>query len=416
MSSRASRWVAWCLVGLFGGLGVSVALALSAGFTVADLVAVARTKGLTLEVGSVERGLGSDRLRDVRLRLQGGAVVRASEAHLRRGLFAMPSLTVPEARLTLTGTPTESHAQALELRELGELGELRLHVGRLSVDYRHRDAGSLAFEGITVRGEGEPWKLRADTLRLGSASWSDVAFAVGRARRTLEVTLGADPAALPRATATYVPSDGRASEWRVLIPHQPLGGFAAAAGLGIAPHDARARIGGTLSWITPEAPERGPRGSFRFVLDGWPRPPWPEAAALTGSSGSLAAVLVPSPDSGGFRLERVEIAAALFELRGAGSITAGKTMSGSIQASGRRTCGELASSLPPSRHRELVRGFLGDGADPKGAAPGGRAAEFVELSLRLELFGGSGGAPGFYWRLTPGCGLEPFPATGPAGG
>jgi hypothetical protein len=233
--------------------------------------------------------------------------------------------------------------------------------------------------------------------------------------------LGADVTALPRATATYVSSDGRASEWRVMIPHQPLDALTAALGLGDPSPNASTRIGGTISFITPDVAGSASRGSCRFVLDGWQRPPWPEASALVGSSGALAAGLVPNADGTGLSLERVEVVAALFELRGTGAIRFGDTPEGTLVATGRRTCAELAAGLPDSRHRHAVREFLGLGAEgavpvPRDGHPTTwRGGESVELSLRIDLSFVPGAFLGFAWHLSSGCGLgEMTPSEGPA--
>jgi hypothetical protein len=143
---------------------------------------------------------------------------------------------------------------------------------------------------------------------------------------------------------------------------------------------------------------------------------------MTGSSGSLAAVLVKAPEGDRLRLERVEVAAGLFELRGVGELALGEAVAGSLRASGRRTCAELAVGLPRSRHRQAVRDYLGVGQEAPvagrvDAAPAtGPASESVELSLRVELSFGPSGSLGFHWHLTPGCGIGEMPVESVSGG
>jgi hypothetical protein len=204
-----------------------------------------------------------------------------------------------------------------------------------------------------------------------------------------------------------------------VLPHRPLGELRRALGHRTpVSDDAAARIAGTLSWIVPEDVRLPTRGSCRFVLDGWPRPPWPDASALTGSSGAIAAAIAPSPVNDELRLERVEVSAALFDLRGNGTITLGGAPRIALSTSGRRTCAELSRGLPPSRHREAVRSFLGPGA--LGALPAsnaaGRAEDWVELSLRVELELGATGDLRFLWHLSPGCGLPEMTVQAAEGG
>jgi hypothetical protein len=375
-----------------------------------DLKAWGRESGISVESRIVERGLVKDTLRDVEIGLSSGAVARTPEISLSRSPFAGRGLDAAAVRVSLRGNPIEVLPQITELEGLAKVDGVR--VSRLSIEQRDRSIGSLLLDGVSQRGGAVPRALRAETLVLGNVRWSDVVFSIHEKPKTLEVLLGADPAALPRAKATYVPSDGVGSEWRVGVPHQPLGPLRAALGLGASPPDAATRVAGSLSFIIPDARDTSWRGSFRFVLDGWERPPWPEASAITGSTGALAAVLLPTPEPDGLRLERVEVAAALFELRGSGMLTLRDTVTGHLSASGRRTCAELAAALPNSSYRQAVRDYLGLGLEPAGqgqraARPAdGPGSESVELSLRIDISTGPNGSLTFNWRLSPGCGLK----------
>jgi hypothetical protein len=376
------------------------------------LASLSRAEGIKVEARAVERGLFQDTLRDVRASLPGGAVVRAREATLSRSPLGAPSLSTPAVEMTLAGEPM----QAFSLAGRVSVPEgIELRASRTSVRYRDRAIGGLVLEGVSRR-PGPGLVLHAEALALGSARFSDVAFSVAQKRQTLEILLGTGREASARATATYVPSDGRSAEWRIVLPHQPFGDLRRALGLGEPAAESTARVGGTVSWIVPDDVSLAPRGSFRFVLDGWPRPHWPDASALTGSSGAIAAVITPSVAGSELRLERVEVAAALFELRGSGTITLDGAPKVAVAASGRRTCAELAQGLPGSRHREAVRAFLGlgSGASPPalrdGAADARRAEEWVELGLRVELVLGPAGTVRFRWHLSAGCGLPELTA------
>jgi hypothetical protein len=202
-----------------------------------------------------------------------------------------------------------------------------------------------------------------------------VAFSVTAKSRALEVLLG------PRITARYLASDGRAAEWLLQVPRQPFGGDPA-------------RITGTFTWIVPEDPAVASRGSFHFVVDDWPQPPWPDARALVGRSGSVSAGVVLSSDPATLRLERLKLETGLFPLDGTGSVTLAEHPEIHLEAKGRRACTELAQALPSSRYRDVI------------AAYEARDGEFVELSVRVAISTRDGLKPRFDWRLSKGCGLE----------
>jgi hypothetical protein len=420
MMGRAPLRVALALAVLAISGGVYASGVLLTRLPLDELKAWGRERDIAIESRAVERGWFSDTLRGVELRFSSGAVGRAQEVRMSRSPLAGQTFEAAAVRVSLRGDPIEVMPQITELEGLAKVPGFR--VSRLSIDHQDPSIGSLLLDGVSLREATLPHALRAETLMLGKVRWSDVVFSIHEKPKALDVVLGADPAALPRAKATYVPSDGRASEWRISVPHQPLGPLRAAVGLGAGPYDAATRIAGSLSFITPDARDTPSRGSFRFVLDGWERPPWPEASALTGSSGALAVVLVPTPEDGGLRLERVEVAAALFELRGRGRLALRDTITGHLSASGRRTCAELAGALPPSRYRQAVREYLGlrpeapgqgQPVTPPASGPG---SESVELSLRIDISTGPKGSLAFHWKLSPGCGLGELAKSDAAGG
>jgi hypothetical protein len=165
------------------------------------------------------------------------------------------------------------------------------------------------------------------------------------------------------------------------VPRQPFGAEPA-------------RIAGTFTWISPEDPAIASRGSFHFVVDDWPLPPWPEASALVGRSGSVAASIALSPDPTTLRLERVKVETGHFPLDGTGSVTLAEQPELHLEARGRRACAELAQSLRSSRYRDSV------------LAHAARDGESVELSLRVAISTRDGVKPRFDWGLSAGCGLE----------
>jgi len=102
------------------------------------------------------------------------------------------------------------------------------------------------------------------------------------------------------------------------------------------------------------------------------------------------------------------VAAASFALNGNGTVTTAAKPEIRFQARGRRTCGQLARHLPPSRYRDSVLATLGlmDKQHPTTSDhASGTEIGWVELTLLVELSLESGGSPRFRWHLTPGCGL-----------
>ena len=282
--------------------------------------------------------------------------------------------------------------------------------------------GHLILDGVRrVAGDERP-SFFAERLLLGGATWPDATFALAMRKRVLEVSFGSGSTA--RATAKYVPSQAGGTEWMIDVPHQSLAALRRPLGLGASSAEDVSQIGGTLSWVTPDDPALPSRGSFHFVLDRWYKPRWPEASALTGSSGSVAGAIVRAPDGTRFRLARVEIAAGLFALAGTGTIALGERPKITLEARGRRTCAELAQNLARSRYRDAVRAKLGLARESAAATKSesmalkAGATESVELSVAIELavdgrkasqdLGtiGSGGGVRFRWHLSPGCGLE----------
>ncbi|HEX6275931.1 MAG TPA: hypothetical protein VFZ53_22975 [Polyangiaceae bacterium] len=348
----------------------------------------------------------TDVLHDVRLDFGDGAALKAPSVQLSRGLFGPRSLRAPNAHLSLRGDPL---AASSLVRRLVAASPPELDIAEVAVDYRHRSLGHLALEGVE-RPTGES-SFVAKRLVLGGVSWSAVPFSFETRPRALEVRLGAAGNSEPRATATYMVSDGRAAEWILEVPYQSFAALGRALGVNSGSNDDPSRITGTFSWIVPDDRSLTPSGTFHFVIDRWREPNWPEASALTGSSGSLGGAIVVALDGRSFRLERVEVAAAAFALTGSGTITITERPELRLHARGRRTCAELARDLPPSRYRDTVLATLGltderpATAATKPRPANGADAGSVELELTIELSLAARGSADFRWHLTPGCGL-----------
>ena len=235
--------------------------------SVEDLRAEARARGGLLHHGAVERGWLSDVVRDVRVELPDGLELHATELEMSRRAFAAPSLRAPELRATLRADPTGAFRS---LSRLAPFPGPDVSVGRVSAVYRHRALGELAFDRLTDHGRAPVWSFAAERARFLGVRFDKPLFSV-RARKSgvVEVLLGSGPSTLPRASALYVPNSGRAAEWRVDVPHQPLAGLVAAMGVGVGGAAPPTHIGGTFSWVMPDSLSVAPRGTVprgcRFV-------------------------------------------------------------------------------------------------------------------------------------------------------
>jgi hypothetical protein len=331
-----------------------------------------RPRGGVLHVEKVRRGVLEDSLEGARIELGDGTALVAPQTRVVRRAAGSPEIRVPNARIELRRDPLSAFNG---FRTLAGAVPAEVSVGRVSVDYQHRSVGHLTMDGLRRVAETDDDSFTAQKVRLGRMAWSDVAFSVTARSRALEVQLG------PRMTARYLASDGKAAEWLIQVPRQPFGGDPA-------------RITGTFTWIVPEDPAVASRGSFHFVVDDWPQPPWPDASALVGRSGSVAASVVLSSDPATLRLERLKVETGHFPLDGTGTVTLAEHPEIHLEAKGKRACTELAQALPSSRYRDLI------------AAYEARDGEFVELSVRVVISTRDGLMPRFDWRLSAGCGLE----------
>jgi len=403
-----TRFVGMASVAL-AALGILlVSLERSGASCIDALDETARAHGGSIEIGAVERNLFDSKLHDVRLGLRHGVTIRAPVAYVQHGLLGDSTLDVPDALITARAEPRASFETLYDFLASPTPPPM---VGALTLDFLHRSLRGVQLDGLSGSASERSLSLRAETVHVGAAMFSDTPLAVSSPHGILTVDLGATKRSGPRATARYAPSDGRAAEWLVDIPHQSFAALRAALRLGRVRPEDHSHIAGTVSWIVPDDPTLSSRGSARFVVDQWYRPDWPEASALTGSTGSLAARIVPEP-SGTLRLERVEVGAAVFALEGTGTISAEGEVTASLDVSGRRTCSQLSENLAPSRYRQSVHAFLEQTRPNATAVSDGS----VELRLVIDLRTGNPGWARFAWHLTAGCGLDELSGTteGPA--
>ncbi|HET9957705.1 MAG TPA: hypothetical protein VFQ61_24575, partial [Polyangiaceae bacterium] len=205
-----------------------------------------------------------------------------------------------------------------------------------------------------------------------------------------------------RVTLRYIASQSGAAEWAIDVPNQSLGMVLSGLESGSTQVPADARAGMVTSVVIPDDPHTVPVANAQLILDRWPRPNWPEASALTGASGAISLRVAPDSAVGSFRVTRLEVAAALFALSGAGSLDFRSGLRLRAQARGSRSCQELAALLPASVYREKVRAYVGSHTKD----------ERVELSLSIDLQDTAARENAeqtglrFAWHLAAGCGLE----------
>jgi len=350
------------------------------------LEAEVRPRGGVLHRGEARTRVLHDDVRGARIELGDGTALEAPEARVSRRWFGPPEIRVPRGRVTLHRDPLSAFSG---FRDLEAALPAELSTERVAVDYRHRAVGHLTMDGIRRAPGKNAGAFVTEQLQFGRMRWSDVVFSVAARKRALEVTFGEGKG--PGATARYLASDGRAGEWLLQVPRQPFGALLGSLGLKPPSGADATRVTGTLSWIVPEDPAVVARGSFRLILDGWPLPAWPDASALVGNNGSLAATLAPGADPTTVRVENLKVETAHFPLDGSGTVTLTEPPVVELTAKGRRACAELAQSLPDSRYRTVI------------AAHAAKAGESVELSLGARL--ARDGAR-FEWHASAGCGLE----------
>jgi hypothetical protein len=207
----------------------------------------------------------------------------------------------------------------------------------------------------------------------------------------------AEDSKAPTLNVTRSPGEG--VEWALNIPSQPFSDWANRIGLRIDETWAESVFVGIGSLIVPDSPAISARADFRFTVDHWHLPSWPEARLLTGRSGAVALRISPGPGST-HTITRAEISAGLFSLVGDGQLSFGEPNRLTFDAQGELSCALLLAHLPASGDREQVQAYLREHREDPAHEPSVR----LKLSVRAEA---PHGLPlKFRWHLQAGCGLS----------
>lgn len=291
-----------------------------------------------------------------------------------------------------------------EARRLVVPADLEVMDARL--EYTELSGRKLSAEGVAFQVGPEHDHLHAQSLSAFGTTFRDVHLWASRPSTALEIRLAndANDAKAPKLNVTRSPGQG--VEWALDIPSQPFAEWASRSGLRLDESWKEAVFVGVGSVIVPDAPASPARANFRFTIDNWHRPNWPEAALLTGRSGAVALRFAPGPDAT-HAITRVEVAAGLFSLLGTGQLTFGEQTRLTFDAQGELSCVRLLVHLPASRHRDGVQAYVNERGEDSANATGVR----LELSVVAEA---SSPRPlQFRWHLHAGCGLPEMTEAAP---
>ncbi|MES1188679.1 MAG: hypothetical protein ABUL60_32990 [Myxococcales bacterium] len=240
--------------------------------------------------------------------------------------------------------------------------------------------------------------LHLRSLRAFGTTFGDLHSWVSRPSTALQVRLARDPDDSKAVKLAVSRSPREGVEWVVDTPSQPFSEWAGRMGLEIDETWAEAVVVSIGSVIVPDSPAYPARANFRFTLDNWHRPSWPEATLLTGRSGAIALRISPGP-AATQAITRVEVAAGLFSLVGSGQLSFGQPTRLAFDAHGELSCARLLAHLPASAYRSRVQAYL----------VGRHEESAIEPSVRLELAVRAEAPRGlplkFRWHLHAGCGL-----------
>jgi hypothetical protein len=370
--------------------------------TLAAWLANARSAGWLIETSRVEPGVLSTKLRQLRVKRADVAGLEATASNLvvPSSLLGHARLSTESLRLTFTGEPSAVF-DALQSTQWSWVAPRSV-----ALEYAHPLLGRVVLEGATSSANGARRDLHADSVRIGTTTWHDVSLAVQRRNRLLELGVGSGPIPEARIHFGYFPPSRGASQWTLTIVHQPARSFGQQLGWDPGVAFEPSFIGGTVALVVPERPGLEPRGSIQAVIDNWPKPEWPDADALFGSTASFFARVEPAADRRVWNLPEVDLSQALFSLKGTGRLTFGSPPSLLFDLSGARSCAQLESNLPASSYADQVKRYLA--TCPPGTAPSAcdaRRREQVTVRVQLAAVDLAKSVHRVAWHLEAGCGL-----------
>lgn len=301
---------------------------------------------------------------------------------------------VPVEAVVSTAEPDQLFA---ELASDPKWQQLAKSGAPFSLRYSQTPFGDLTLNGARLTtGEGGGYQVHADTLALGAETWPDLDFSLRRRVETIEL-VQAPNGGFKAIEVSYTKGRG-AALWSLTLPHQSARAALAHYAPELTFEDDRAALLVSLSLVVPHTRDQPVRGRLELVLDGWPKPDWPDAKVLFGDTLSLGGRVEPGPGGASWAIEDVQLSTLLFSLKGRGQIEWRRTPALRLDATGTLTCRQLDANLGPSVYRDQVRRYLA-------AAPPAAKAGEVALSLHLDIDARAGRREVLF-RLGKGCGLE----------
>lgn len=322
-----------------------------------------------------------------------------------------PNLSVAVARVELGILPWQrvSQAHGVVLRSRGPLDRFWEEARRFSVprdievmdarfEYTMPSRSPFTGDDVSLEAGARDDHVHIQSLQAFGTTFRDVHLWASRPSTAPEIRIAreAEDLKAPRLAITRSPGEG--VEWALDIPSQPLRKWAHRVGLTIGESWGDAVFVGVGSLIVPDSPALRPRAEFRFTVDNWHLPNWPEARLLTGRSGAVALRISPGPDTT-HAITRVEVAAGLFSLVGQGHLSFGAPNRLTFDAQGELSCASLLANLPESDYRERVHAYLREQRE------GSASATHVRLALSVRAEAPSALPLKFRWHLHAGCGL-----------
>lgn len=385
---NARRWGAF--VALLAIAGVLAGVAWIRGERLGAVEAL--KSRLALRVGGTEGLLWPTRLTNVALDVSPNLSIDVARVEL--GLF-------PGQRRRAHGVVVRGHApldtlwqDARRFAVPTDFEVMDARIEHTDPSGRNLSADVVSFEPGTRRDH-----LHVRSLHAFGATFGDLHSWVSRPSTALQLRLARDPddSKAPKLALSRSPGEG--VEWVVDTPRQPFSEWARRLGLDIDETWAEAVVVSIGSVIVPDSQAYPARASFRFTLDNWHRPSWPEATLLTGRSGAIALRISPGP-AATHAITRVEVVAGLFSLVGSGQLSFGRPNRLAFDAHGELSCARLLAHLPASACRDRVQAYLVE--HPQDSAD--ESSVRLELAVRAEA---PRGLPlTFRWHLHAGCGLS----------
>jgi hypothetical protein len=386
---NARRWPLFIALLMIASLSVSAVWVRSE-----RLQAISALKSrLALRVESTEGPLWPTSMTNVTLQVSPNLSVGIARVEL--GLFPWQRMNRAHGVVIRAHAPLDTFWE--EARRFVVPADWKVMDARL--EYTDASGRQLRADGVSFEPGPRRDHLHVGSLHAFGTTFRDVHLWASRPSTVLEIRLAREAEDMNAPKLHVSRSAGEGVEWTLDIPSQPFSELANQIGLNIDETWAEAVFVSIGSVIVPDSPARRAAANFRFTVDNWHRPSWPEAGLLTGRSGAVALRIAPGPGAT-HAITRVEVTAGLFSLVGSGQLSFGEPNRLTFDAQGELSCARLLAHLPASNYRDRVQAYL----------DAHRQASPTETTVRLELAVRAEAPRGlplkFHWHLHAGCGLS----------